>query len=123
MFPSHVMSCTNNGHLSLMRQTDDPSDNIPQYTVIPKRLCDWQLSSDSKNFIYGGEEVEVSLWNTERAFTPGRNTRKPEASSQSKKRKSRTDLLDGEIWRAKNVSTMNNTVFYSRLMTDFQRFT
>ncbi|GJJ12158.1 hypothetical protein Clacol_006399 [Clathrus columnatus] len=102
-----IISCTNNGHLSLMQQTGVDMDNVMlKNTLIPKRLCDWKLSFDSKNFIFGGEEVEVSLWDTERAFDPSRNVRKHETLSQlPKKRKSKTlDLLEGEIWRAKNVS-------------------
>lgn len=68
--------------------------------ALPMRLCDWKMSIDGETFAYGGEEVELSLWNTEQAFEAPKETA---ADSQSKKRKRGDQLLHGEIWRAKNV--------------------
>ena len=63
------------------------------------RLCCWRLSSDNKSFAYGGGEVEVSLWDSERALSqPIDHTIGP-----SQKRKREGDLLPAETWRAKNV--------------------
>ena len=90
-------SCTSNGALRLTKE-DELQHSL---AVLPTRLCCWRLSSDDKSFVYGGEEVEVSLWDTERAFshpitsTPG----------SSQKRKRGGSLLPAETWRAKNVSS------------------
>ncbi len=70
--------------------------------LLPTRLHSWKLAADQETFAYGGDEVDLSLWNTEQAF------QQPAMSStadvMSKKRKRNTDLFPGEIWRAKNVS-------------------
>lgn len=67
------------------------------------RLMEWRLAPNEETFAYAGDEVELSVWNTEQVFS--KQTEKPSAESdaQSKKRK-REQLLPGEIWRAKNVS-------------------
>lgn len=92
-----VYSCTSNGALRLVKE-DELQHNL---TVLPTRLCCWQLSSDGKSFAYGGEEVEVSLWDVEQAFSH------PIGSTlgHSQKRKRGGDLLPAETWRAKNVSS------------------
>lgn len=69
------------------------------------RLKDWKLSPDSRMFAYGGDEVELSLWDLERAFTsplavPKHDETEPK---EGKKRKRTEQLLPAEIWRAKNV--------------------
>lgn len=71
------------------------------------RLTEWRLAGNEETFAYAGDEVEPSVWDTERAFSEG--VRKPsggpdEAGAQPKKRKRSEQLLPGEIWRAKNVS-------------------
>lgn len=91
-----IYSCTSNGALRLTKG-DELQHSL---AVLPTRLCCWRLSSDDKSFAYGGEEVEVSLWDTERSFSqPITSTPGP-----SQKRKRQGDLLPAEIWRAKNVS-------------------
>lgn len=67
------------------------------------RLCEWRLSEDARAFVYGGEEVELSLWDTEKAFS-GKPPVAEVPSTDSKKRKRGDQLLPGEVWRAKNVS-------------------
>ncbi|CCL99152.1 uncharacterized protein FIBRA_01167 [Fibroporia radiculosa] len=64
------------------------------------RLTNWRLSPGGETFAYGGDEVELSVWNTEAAFA-----KRPEdkLSNETKKRKRGDQLLPGEIWRAKNV--------------------
>jgi ribosome biogenesis protein NSA1 len=64
------------------------------------RLCEWRLAPDKSTFSYGGDEVELSVWDLEMAFGPKQP--QPESPS-SKKRKRASDLLPGELWRAKNV--------------------
>ncbi|KII88580.1 hypothetical protein PLICRDRAFT_629267 [Plicaturopsis crispa FD-325 SS-3] len=91
-----IYSCTSNGALRLTSPTTS------QTASLPTRLCDWHLSSDQESFAYGGEEVELSVWNTEQAFA----ARAPQADSDvsGKKRKRGDALFPGEIWRAKNVA-------------------
>jgi ribosome biogenesis protein NSA1 len=67
--------------------------------VLPMRLCCWKTSSDNKSFAYGGEEVEVSLWDTERAFSQPIE----DEMGSTQKRKRGGILLPAETWRAKNV--------------------
>ena len=68
------------------------------------RLTEWRLAPNEETFAYAGDEVELSVWNTERAFSEG--VRKPDdGEAQSKKRKRSEQLLPGELWRAKNVRT------------------
>lgn len=86
-----VFSCTNTGALKLHPH----SDSATSTSVLPTRLCAWRLDSGQKTFAYGGDEVDVSVWDTERAFQS--------PVPDSKKRK-RTDLFPAEVWRAKNVS-------------------
>jgi hypothetical protein len=62
------------------------------------------LSSDAMTFAYGGDEVELSVWNTESAFHP-RTEDLNKSAAASKKRKRDNELFPGEIWRAKNVGT------------------
>lgn len=68
---------------------------------LPTRLQDWRMSSNHETFAYGGDEVDLSVWNTESAFAP----RSQEVESvPSKKRKRNNALFPGEIWRANNVA-------------------
>jgi ribosome biogenesis protein NSA1 len=91
-----IYSCTSNGALRLTKGEELQHS----LAVLPMRLRCWRLSSDHKSFTYGGEEVEVSVWDTERAFSqPIEHTVGP-----SQKRKRGGDLLPAETWRAKNVS-------------------
>ena len=68
------------------------------------RLCEWRLSDDARYFAYGGEEVEMSVWDTEKAFSSTRDPPLDIGSVESKKRKRGDQLLPGEVWRARNVS-------------------
>lgn len=93
---SGIYSCTSNGALRLTKEEELQHS----LAVLPTRLCCWRLSPDNRSFAYGGNEVEVSLWDTERAFS---NSIRPSPES-SQKRKRGGDLLPAETWRAKNVS-------------------
>ncbi len=102
-----VYSCTSNGALRLT-PLGDPDAEQPRTAVLPMRLCSWRLAPDGTTFSYGGDEVELSVWDIETAFAPKQQP-PPSSSSQSqsessKKRKRRAEpLLPGELWRAKNV--------------------
>ncbi|TFY83897.1 hypothetical protein EWM64_g114 [Hericium alpestre] len=80
----------------------DASSHTSHTSVLPMRLCDWRLSPDEKAFAYAGDEVELSIWDAEAAFTA---KAKPNTlENETKKRKRADDLLPGETWRAKNVA-------------------
>ena len=70
------------------------------------RLCEWRLSEDGSAFVYGGDEVEMSLWDTEKAFSPVSGPASDSMSAEAKKRKRGDQLLPAEVWRAKNVGIM-----------------
>ncbi|KDQ61054.1 hypothetical protein JAAARDRAFT_152067 [Jaapia argillacea MUCL 33604] len=100
-----VYSCTSNGALQSTSFSSLGDESLRHETAsLPTRLCDWRLSADGKSFAYGGDEVELSVWDTEKAFVaPSISTSPPPSSASSKKRKRGDELLPGEIWRAKNV--------------------
>jgi len=62
------------------------SPTFHKLASLPTRLCDWRISSNQETFSCGGDEVELSVWNTEQTFSC---------------------LFPGEIWRAKNVPNDN----------------
>ncbi|KAJ6502599.1 hypothetical protein C8R45DRAFT_1092425 [Mycena sanguinolenta] len=90
-----VFSCTSNGALRLVPSTTE--EKQPSLGSLPTRLGAWRLDSDQTTFAYGGDEVELSVWNTEKAF----EHESPSDSSSTKRK--RDALFPGEIWRAKNV--------------------
>lgn len=95
---STVYSCASNGALRLT----SASDLTHKLGALPSRLTDWRLGPDQETFAYGGDEVEVSIWNTERAF--GSQSDGSAISPSNKKRKRAETLFPGEVWRAKNVA-------------------
>ncbi|KAN0112129.1 hypothetical protein V8E52_007869 [Russula decolorans] len=99
-----VYSCTSNGALRLTR-LGEPGTEPWQTAVLPMRLCEWRLAPDNATFSYGGDEVELSVWDLETAFAPKQQPPQPQPESPgSKKRKRASELLPGELWRAKNVA-------------------
>lgn len=97
-----VYSCTSNGALRLTTLGQDDTPISHNLGSLPTRLCDWRNSPNNQTFAYGGDEVELSVWDTEKAFIPARE--QGEGIEKKKKRKRGDDLFPGEIWRAKNVS-------------------
>ena len=79
--------------------------------LLPMRLCSWRLAPDGTMSSYGGDEVELSVWDVEAAFAPKlqpppatTSTESPQQPESTRKRKRSTEpLLPGELWRAKNV--------------------
>ncbi|CAL1704873.1 unnamed protein product [Somion occarium] len=95
---SGIYTCTSNGALRLTKAGDDVTTETG---VLPMRLAEWRLSPDQNTFAYTGDEVELSVWDTENAFTA-----QPQESSSNespKKRKRSEQLLPGESWRARNL--------------------
>ncbi|PIL23894.1 hypothetical protein GSI_13645 [Ganoderma sinense ZZ0214-1] len=99
---STVYTCTSNGALRRTKLPQPDSEPSSSLSSLPMRLCEWRLSADARTFVYGGEEVEMSLWDTEKAFSERPPVAEP-ALTDSKKRKRGDQLLPGEVWRAKNV--------------------
>lgn len=101
-----VFSCTSNGALRLTNLGEE--DGLPTHKLaaLPSRLADWRLGCNEETFAYGGDEVDLSVWNTERAFqapAPSEDA-SPTPPNNTKKRKRANDaLFPGEVWRAKNV--------------------
>ncbi|KAF9069690.1 hypothetical protein BDP27DRAFT_1325203 [Rhodocollybia butyracea] len=86
-----------------MQPVEQEETSVPSSTTsLPTRLCDWRLSENQETFAYGGDEVDLSVWNTERAF----HNRFDDLSSSTTTQKRKRDgtLFPGEVWRAKNVS-------------------
>lgn len=92
-----------------MTRLDEESSSVShKLAALPTRLFDWRIASDQNTFAYGGDEVELSLWDTTRAFSPA-----PEkiAETDAKKRKRGDTLFPGELWRAKNVCCPSSPSF------------
>ncbi|KAF8321559.1 hypothetical protein DL93DRAFT_2152166 [Clavulina sp. PMI_390] len=103
---SGVYTCTTSGNLRMTPRST--SDSIK--ATLPMRLCDFQLSPNEKFFAYGGDEVDLSVWDAEAALSaPAPVSAVGDAAGESKKRKkpSSNDLLPGEVWRAKNLPNDN----------------
>ena len=100
-----VFWCTSNGALAFASGQSECSSSMLSSEIekasLPKRLQTWQLASDASSFCYGGDEVDLSVWNTERAFS-GKLSEGNEVT-ETKKRKRGDELFPGEVWRAKNV--------------------
>ena len=95
-----IYSCTSNGALRLTTLGTDDVPMSHRLAALPTRLCDWRISSSQETFSYGGDEVELSVWNTEQAFT---HSAGESSITEMKKRKRGVTLFPGEVWRAKNV--------------------
>ncbi|KAF8268881.1 hypothetical protein EI94DRAFT_1771451 [Lactarius quietus] len=70
-----VYSCTSNGALRLTPFGEHDAES--QTAVLPMRLCEWRTAPDGKTFSYGGDEVELSVWDLEAAFAPKQSAPRP----------------------------------------------
>ncbi len=103
---SGVYSCTSNGALRLTKLSREADGGLhSELAALPMRLAEWRLAPNQQTFAYAGDEVELSVWDTERAFSAGPQEAGSSKNndSESKKRKRSEQLLSNEIWRAKNV--------------------
>ncbi|KAL9715104.1 hypothetical protein Ac2012v2_001764 [Leucoagaricus gongylophorus] len=100
---NNIYSCSSNGALQLTAVPTSETTSTHQRTSLPMRLFDWKLSPDATTFAYGGDEVELSVWNMETAFQV-RSDDLNRSAAASKKRKRNNELFPGEIWRAKNIA-------------------
>ena len=111
---SGIFTCTSNGALRLTKPGDDLTSET---AVLPMRLAEWRLSPDEKNFAYAGDEVELSIWDTEKAFQGPATAASPTAENGVGKKRKRDTFFPGEIWRARNVSDI--MVLYIRISSIF----
>ncbi|KAL5490491.1 hypothetical protein ACEPAI_5324 [Sanghuangporus weigelae] len=99
--------CTSNGalgHSVLEPNAEEASPSFRKATL-PMPLCSWSLSPDASSFAYGGNEVDLSVSDTERTFQETLEAQEipSEKSNTTKKIKRGGDLFPAEIWRAKNL--------------------
>ena len=76
------------------------------------------MSDDYQSFAYGGDEVEVSVWDTSRALDPSRPLVPIPVVGTKRKKGHKFENFDGEIWRAQNVRCLAFTgkrISHSRL--------
>ncbi|KAJ8487220.1 hypothetical protein ONZ45_g14416 [Pleurotus djamor] len=92
-----VYSCTSNGALRKTNFSEDLSHQH-QLAALPNNLAGWRVSPTADAFTYAGDEVDVSVWDFEKAFAS-----QPQKTSSAGKRKRSDVLLPAEIWRAKNT--------------------
>lgn len=85
--------------------SENNDKNVHETRALPSRLTDWRLAENGETFAYAGDEVDLSVWDTNLAFSSPQ-THPPASSGPTKKRKRNEDLLPGEIWRARNVWVM-----------------
>ena len=106
-----VYSCASNGALRFIPLGSDVDAEPSRTAVLPMRLCSWRLAPNGTTFSYGGDEVELPVWEVEAAFAPKlqpppapTTTESPQQPENTRKRKRSTEsLLTGGLWRAKNV--------------------
>ncbi|KAH9946206.1 uncharacterized protein BXZ73DRAFT_37265 [Epithele typhae] len=99
---SAVYSCTSNGALRRTKIGEEGAEPSSSLATLPMRLRDWRSSATGDVFAYGGEEVHLSVWDTERAFAEKAPSTEI-SQHENKKRKRGDQLLPGELWRAKNL--------------------
>ena len=104
-----LLHATSAGHLALHTLSSSSSSSTAAPSLKKRRLpsnltCLSALGTQGERFAYAGHEVDLSVWDTERAFAAdSAKAAKKEAVAGGKRKKNAVDLLDGEVWRAKNV--------------------
>ncbi|KAF5365735.1 hypothetical protein D9758_003290 [Tetrapyrgos nigripes] len=91
--------------LALSNDEPDPSEPSKSASV-PTRLLDWKLSPTCQTFAYGGDEVDLSIWNVERSFN-SQPEDKSSTSTSGKRKRAKDGLFSAEEWRAKNTPNDN----------------
>ncbi|GAB1517407.1 hypothetical protein RhiTH_000455 [Rhizoctonia solani] len=97
------LTCTHNGRLRLSNTFGERSDSDPPadlFASLPMRLNDLRLSPSFSSLAYGGDEVDLSVWDVERTFSD-----KPQSTDEvgKKRKKGKNELMYAEIWRAKQL--------------------
>ncbi|KAH7340490.1 hypothetical protein B0J17DRAFT_651545 [Rhizoctonia solani] len=97
------LTCTNNGRLRLSSSFAKPTDaDTPADLVasLPMRLNDIRLGPSFSSLAYGGDEVDLSVWDVERTFSD-----QPQSTDETgkKRKKGKNELMYAEVWRAKQL--------------------
>ncbi|PVG02810.1 hypothetical protein CPB86DRAFT_811387 [Serendipita vermifera] len=97
--PLGIIQCTGHGKA---RITSINSENAPDThtCAVPMNIRHLKGSASGKHFAYAGREVNLSVWDTERAFQTPITA---ESAPTQKRPRAADQLFPGEIWRAKNV--------------------
>ncbi|CAE6520431.1 unnamed protein product [Rhizoctonia solani] len=97
------LTCTQNGRLRLSSVFAGPSDSDPAaelFASLPTRLNDVRLSPSYSSLAYGGDEVDLSVWDVERTFSDKSQTID---EAGKKRKKGKNELMYAEVWRAKQL--------------------
>lgn len=98
---SGVFTATSYGYLTHTPLPGESAASTSSHTVLPTRLRDFKVSPNGAHFAYGGDEVDISLWDTERGLA---GPPSPPIPGLKLKKQKVPELLYGEVWRAQNVS-------------------
>ncbi|CAE6457656.1 unnamed protein product [Rhizoctonia solani] len=97
------LTCTNNGRLRLSNSFAKlPDAGTPDDLVasLPMRLNDIRLGPSCSSLAYGGDEVDLSVWDVERTFS--HQSRSTDEVGK-KRKKGKNELMYAELWRAKQL--------------------
>lgn len=114
--PSGLLHATSAGHLALHVLPSSPSSDTPlpapQTRRLPPNLTCFSTlgggggQQQPTHFAYAGQEVDLSVWDLERAFGASPASATAGAGGKRKKGGKQVDLLPGEVWRAQNVGPL-----------------
>lgn len=105
IFISGVLQCTQEGYLRLTTLNKETTSTNTYEGSVPMGIRHFKASNSGNYFAYAGKEVNLSVWNTEQAFSSQSSGTK--AKDEGKRARSGEQLFKGEIWRAKNVGPSN----------------
>jgi hypothetical protein len=95
-----AISSLASGRVSLHRAGEAAGAEAAGVIKVGKPVLTLSAPDSANNtFAMAGKEMEIGVWDVERAFVP--------KGSKTLKRKKDSDLMPGEIWRAKNVAHNN----------------
>lgn len=99
--PLGIVQSNQRGQARLTALEKDTSEVSAFHCNVPVNLRHFAATSTGRHFAYAGTEVNLSVWDSERAF------RASESSNGEKRRRAEKDLFPAELWRAKNVANDN----------------
>ncbi|TIB83185.1 hypothetical protein E3Q06_03016 [Wallemia mellicola] len=103
-----LVAATSSGHWSYKASKAEE-----HYLSLPTNLKDMRVSPNGSTFAYGGLEVDLSIWDAKRALEISENTPTApkvvsiQGATKKERKKAKDQLLDGEVWRAKNLPPDN----------------
>ncbi|QRV86133.1 hypothetical protein RhiJN_14151 [Ceratobasidium sp. AG-Ba] len=97
------LSCTQHGRLRLSYGLSGSSETPNAVASLPMRLNEIRISPSFTSLAYGGNEVDLSVWDIERTFSEKSTLTSSNDTSGKKRKKGKADLMYAEIWRAKQL--------------------